>query len=135
MQLLNIFLTALFFGLLAARLATKRGRKPLHWFIIGALFSGLGILSLFLLPKIAPIESPPLSPVTPKEPRYSEYWHKLWYYVDLAHLPQGPFAFSDFVQKWQEKQVTASTYVWGEGMQEWKKLADLPDLVTEFQQK
>ena len=130
MQLLNLALFWIFFGLASSHFAKKRGRAPLIWFFLGLFLGIFGLALVFLLPKVEkiPQKLPTLSP------RKSDSWIKMWYYLDPHHTQQGPLDFPDFIKKWKENGLCEKSYIWGEGMQEWKQLSDLPDLVKELEQ-
>lgn len=133
MQLLNIVLFWLFFGMLTSHFAKRRGRSSLLWFFIGLFLGIFGLLTLFLLPKVEPstqIQKPKLLPFDKR----SESWLKMWYYIDPTHVQQGPFEFPDLIKKWKEKGICEKSYIWGEGMPEWKRLNELPDLIKEIEQ-
>jgi len=133
MQLLNIILCGILFGLLGAHFAKKRGRPPLKWFWIVFFLGIFGFMALLFLPKERQkrrLVNQPLKPVFPKR---SEAWLKMWYYLDPSHTQQGPLEFPDFIKKVKEKGVTETSYIWGEGMQEWKRLSELPDLIQEIE--
>lgn len=134
MQLINIILFWLFFGLCASHFAKKRGRRPVIWFSVGLFLGIFGILLLFLLPKVEKKpHSPPAKPLLLK-PQQSDAWLKMWYYLDPGHSQQGPFEFPDLIKTWKQKGISEASYIWGEGMQEWKRLAELPDLKKEIEQ-
>jgi hypothetical protein len=132
MQLLNIFLFWVFFGLVSSHFAKKRGRHPLGWFCITLLMGVFGIALLFCLPKVKPSSRPP-QPLRPAFKK-SESWLKMWYYLDFSHIQQGPFEFPELIKKWREKGICEKSFIWGEGMKEWKRLSDLPDLIKEIDQ-
>lgn len=134
LQLINIILFWLFLGVLGAHFAKLRGRSPLAWFAIGLMIGIFGLATLFLLPKIQ--KKARLTPArkAPLPPKRSEAWLKMWYYLDPAHAQQGPFEFPDLIKTWKEKRISEATYIWGEGMQEWKRLSDHPELIKEFDQ-
>jgi len=135
MQLINILLFWLFFGLLAAHFAKKRGRRPLGWFFIGFFLGFIGILILFLLPKIEKAELQPAPrPLRPLLPKQSESWLKMWYYLDPVHAQQGPLEFPDLIKKWKENGLNEQSFIWGEGMKEWRRLSEMPDLLKEIEQ-
>jgi MFS family permease len=135
MQLLNIFLFGLFCGVLASYFATKRGRYPLGWFLIGFFLGAIGVLLLFVLPKVEKSPSrPPQKSLYPHLAVRSEAWLKMWYYLDPTHKQQGPFEFPDLIKKWKEKGICETSYIWGEGMPQWRRLSDLPDLLKEIDQ-
>ncbi|MEZ5315568.1 MAG: DUF4339 domain-containing protein [Chlamydiales bacterium] len=127
MQLLNLTLFWFFFGCTAAYLAKKRGRHPLTWFWLGLGFGLPGILILMILPP--KIQTPP--PTTKKQE--NEVWLKMWYYLDPSHLQQGPMPLSNLAKDLQEKRLFHTSYVWGEGMKEWKQLIEMPDLISEIE--
>ncbi len=134
LQLINIILCWLFLGALGAHFAKKRGRFPLAWFGIGLTMGIFGLAMLFLLPKI---EKKPARSLTPKvlpPPKRSDSWLKMWYYLDPTHVQQGPLEFPDLIKTWKEKHICDTTYIWGEGMAEWQRLSDHPDLVRELDQ-
>ena len=134
-QLLYIILFWLFFGLLASHFAKKRGRHPVAWFAIGFFLSAFGVALLFLLPKAGKgLSQPTHPPLRLSFPKQSEAWLKMWYYLDPSHTQQGPLEFPDLIKKWKEKGICERSLIWGEGMQEWKRLSDLPDLLKEIQQ-
>lgn len=134
LQLINLVLFWLFFGALGAYFAKRRGRLPLPWFGIGLMMGIFGLAMLFLLPKI---EKKPMRTSSPKvfpPPKRSDAWLKMWYYLDPTHIQQGPFEFSDLIKAWKEKHLCDTTYIWGEGMAEWQRLRDHPDLFKEIDQ-
>lgn len=134
LQLINIVPFWLIFGALGAHFAKKRGRIPLAWFGIGLMMGIFGLAMLFLLPKI---EKKPLRTLTANvmpPPKRSDSWLKMWYYLDPTHIQQGPFEFSDLIKAWKEKHLSDTTYIWGEGMSEWQRLRDQPNLVRELDQ-
>lgn len=130
MQLLNLILFWVFFGCIASYLAKRRGRNPLAWFFIGLFLGVLGVLLVVILPNR--IHHKPLAPPPPSRPQRSEAWLKMWYYLDLTHAQQGPFEFPDFVKHLRENRLSETSYVWGEGMKEWKRLVEMPDLLREM---
>ena len=50
-MLLNIVIMAVFGGICAA-IAHERGRSPIGWFVVGAIFSCLGLILLLVLPNL-----------------------------------------------------------------------------------
>lgn len=58
---------------------------------------------------------------------------KMWYYLDSSHTQQGPFELPDLISKWRGNGISENSYVWGEGMGEWKKLSELPELIQEIE--
>lgn len=134
LQLINLVLFWLCMGILGAHYARKRGRQPLAWFGITLMMGIFGFAMLFLLPKIDKKNSPPPTPRPLQPIKRSDSWLKLWYYLDPQHVQQGPFEFPDFIKTWKEKHIGDTTYVWGEGMAEWKQLRNQPELLQELDQ-
>jgi GYF domain 2 len=132
LQLIYLVICWLSFGFISAYLAQKKGRSPFIWFSIGLMMGIFGIATLILMPKIEKNTPPP-------KPKFNSFkrsdsWLKMWYYLDPQHIQQGPFEFPDLIKTWKEKQINEATYVWGEGMKEWKKLSEQPELLDEFYQ-
>ena len=134
MQLFNIILFWVFFGFLASFIAKRKNRNPLGWFFIGFFFSLLGVLLVAILPNGRKRSLSPKKPLASTLPKRSESWMKMWYYLDRTHAQQGPLEFPDLIKEWKEKGISETSYIWGEGMQEWKKLSEMPDLVKEIEQ-
>ncbi|MCC5831911.1 MAG: DUF4339 domain-containing protein [Chlamydiales bacterium] len=129
MQLFNLLLFWVFFGCIASYLAKRRGRNPLAWFFLGLFLGILGVLLVVILPnRLHRLRVPPSLP----RPQRSEAWLKMWYYLDPAHSQQGPLEFPDLAKHLRENRLTESSLVWGEGMKEWKPLAEMPDLIQEM---
>lgn len=58
----------------------------------------------------------------------------MWYYLDPTHSQQGPFEFLDLAKLRKEEHLSERSFVWGEGMKEWKQLSELPHLTQEMDQ-
>lgn len=134
--LINILIPVLF-GCLTAYLAEKRGRSRAWWFWIGALFGLLGFLILLLMPRLPPSEGTLAvrkSRVLPENQGVtaatasSPLMEKSWFYLNSIRQPQGPMPFSSLKSLWKDERITAATYVWHEGMENWKKIGDYPEL-------
>lgn len=130
MQLFNLFLFWVFFGYLASYLANKRGRNPVGWFFLGLTLGLIGVVLVLMLPsrKIKKLAPPPV----PRLQR-SEVWLKLWYYLDPTHQQQGPMEFPDLAKLRKDKKIGDQALIWGEGMEEWKRLSEMPDLLQEME--
>ena len=121
------FVLALLFGMLTSYLAQARGRNPLVWFFIGAGFGVFGILALFFFPvekeepKKAFVDEITVVP----EPVLPDRW----FYLDEQHAQYGPVTLAALQVLWKEKKISASTMVWCEGMQEWKRVGELESLL------
>lgn len=131
-QILINFLIAILIGSLTAYFADSRGRNPVAWFFIGMFFGILGFLSLFIFPKITDDTSKESVELAEQiAPRLSDKW----FYLDEAHKQFGPVTLSEFVELCKEKKIIPSTYVWTDGMHEWKRLETLNDLLRYVQDK
>lgn len=119
--------------------ASQRGRDPFIWFMIGSLLGILGLVVLFLLPSVKESEesggsSPDNDSLvdTSHEIVSSDFTHdylvKDWFYLDAAGQQQGPVRFDVLREKWNSGTLLPESYLWCEGMDNWKKVADLPDL-------
>lgn len=133
MQLLNIILLWVFLGFLASYIAKRRGRNPFVWFFAGLLLSIWGVILVLALPNrkrpFKPVASPPL-----RRPQRNELWLKMWYYMDPTHQQKGPIELPDLAKLHKEKKLSETSFIWGEGMKDWKRLAELPDLLQEMDQ-
>lgn len=133
-QLIPLILFWLVCGLLSYRLAKRRGRQPIVWFLIGFFMSIFGVIALLLLPRARRRVEVPTQPLRAVFPKRSESWLKMWYLLDQAHTQDGPYEFPDLIKKWKESGINEKSYVWGEGMKEWKRFSELPELVREIEQ-
>lgn len=135
MQLINLVLFWVFIGFLTSKLAKKRGRNPNAWFCIGLFLGLLGLLLLFILPAPHARKRKNQKPyIPPQLKRESDAWIKMWYYLDLNHKQKGPIEFPDLINHLKNKTIKDESFVWGEGMDEWKRLNELPDIVKEIEQ-
>jgi hypothetical protein len=137
MRLLISFFVVMFFAFLSAYLAKQRGRDPVAWFMIGIL---LGIFSPLLLFILKPLnassgiggdteEDENIKLAPPEENIASAYIDKVWFYLDSDHQQQGPVSFSFLKSISLEQKITPATYVWTEGMEQWKRIRELPGFV------
>jgi MFS family permease len=117
---LIVFFLSILFGLATGMMAQKKGYRPPFWFVIGLCFGVFGFLVLCFLPKkeMVPI-APPVMPEPPCD-------MGLWYFLDETHTQHGPVEFSALMELWREKKLTAASYLWQEGMLEWKRVSELP---------
>jgi len=132
---------ALLLGVLTAYLAMRRGRNPVAWFVIGSLLGIFGLLILFLVPSFETAgtgEEKKKEPsrtvdVIPQEKRkVEELPYEEWYYLDSEHKQTGPVPFRSFRDLWNQEKINSTTYVWKEGMENWKYVRDLPDLLSKL---
>lgn len=113
-------------GCITAHFAEKRGRDPFVWFIFGILLGVFGIILVFILsPKTKGKETLPLQ-LCAQNDLQNEYIQKKWYYLDQLHCQQGPLAFDALIPVWKDHIICSHSYVWSEGMLDWKKIEELP---------
>ncbi len=137
---LNIILWLLM-GLTTAYFATQRKRDALGWFMIGILLGFLGLLLLFLLPKLkekeeigktdplklAPVETNSLSTI-PNPALASQDLYKEWYFYDRSKQLQGPVDIALLKKIWQEGLIDKDTFIWSEGREQWNKIEEIEHL-------
>lgn len=138
---LQLLFTAAIIGTLTAYLAKGRGRDPTKWFFIGLLCGVFGLIALFLFPvvtqedekqqggKAEGVVLPPVAPAVVEAPLAANRW----FYLDAKHERFGPVAEDALQVLFQEEKITSRTYVWCEGMEGWKRLEDLPELLERLQ--
>jgi hypothetical protein len=135
MEVIIVIISWLLFGGAASYFAGQRGRDPFAWFFIGMLLGILGLLLLFLLPTVVPPEEKAVSEGNPLEkPKEIQEGHlsyfrlKEWYYLSSAREQVGPSPYSTLRDMWKLKKITDQTYVWSDGMENWKKISEIPEL-------
>lgn len=134
----------LFFWLLVgfstAYFAYQRGRNPYAWFIIGIFFGLLGLLFVFLLPAVNAneteinanqIDNKEVLTLLPSR-ETQDFLIKDWFYLDSQHKQQGPISFEDLKKNFEEGKIQQSSFVWCEGMSDWKKIKDIGEFNTIF---
>lgn len=135
MQLFNLLLFWLFFGVLTSYIAQRKGRRPVLWFFIGVLFGILAATLIFFLPRPQPKAGfkTNLNKKTsiPINLQRSDAWLKMWYYLDPAQKQKGPIELPDLIKIVKGKEITENTLIWGEGMSEWKPLSQVPEVLQE----
>lgn len=65
---------------------------------------------------------------SPLEGLPNNYQEIDWFYLDENHRQHGPILFKDVQLAYQRENVVAATYLWCEGMEDWKPLAELKGL-------
>lgn len=134
MQLFIVIFFWLFFGFLTAYIARSKGRDPKTWFLVGVLLGLLAIATILLVPRkkdtiiIAknnkPAEPLPKVVTVQENPLLSQQW----YYLDQNHQQYGPVYFSALKDLYQTQHISEGTFIWTEGMENWKKLDDHSEL-------
>lgn len=129
MQIFIFIAFLLLIGSITAHYAIQRGRSPFNWFMIGMLFGIMGLLLLFLMPNLATQSSSKTqvqTSVAIEQNPPSEYQGKQWFYLDDSHAQQGPVSFRNLLPVWEKKGISSHSFVWCEGMSDWKTIEDLP---------
>lgn len=139
------FILLLIIASLTAYYANRKGRNPLLWFIIGVL---LGIFAPLILLFFSAVKSEPadvarglkISPPDSSRQQLSdsqlksddlklqEEENKLWYYLDQNHQQIGPVSVIALRELWNRGLLELNNYVWSDGMEQWEKVDNLPEL-------
>lgn len=136
------FILLLIIASFTAYYANRKGRNPLLWFIIGVLLGIFAPLILLFLSSVKPVDSDiPTMSVSNPDPsldqdqappqvnlQSSEEENKLWYYLDQNHQQIGPVSIIALRELWNRGQLEITSYVWSDGMEQWQKVDNLPDL-------
>jgi len=146
---ISMFYVILFLAMagLTAYYAHFKGRNPLAWFALTLLFGFFAPLILLFIPRLGPDGAPlkqdnePMMNVSNPDPSLanqipppsplltrSKDEDKLWYYLDQDHQQIGPVSVVALRELWNTGRLELSSYVWSEGMLDWKKVDELPDL-------
>lgn len=136
LQLLNVFLAMLFSGLLCFTVAQKRGRNPRLWGLFGFCFSFLGV-ALFLLfdfldrkrQEKAPVQTMFFPPAPPLEEE------ERWFYIDKSLHQIGPVKLRDLSDAWEKADINENSYIWKNGMDQWKKIKETPEVKKDLVHK
>lgn len=145
MDVLSHFLNFIFIllcGWLAAYIAAKKGRSAITWFFLGFFLNIFALLFLIFLPPVskkAPrdksegsftgttIDVKPIATeeknIEPVQPEKQE-----WYYLDQQRQQAGPINFQKLKDLYHTSTINDSTYLWCEGMDEWRKLSEFKNL-------
>jgi hypothetical protein len=81
------------------------------------------------LPK-GPLKPKSLKPIATdeKEETLSRPDRKEWYYLDQQRQQVGPLSFQMLDQLYRSLAISDTTYLWCEGMNEWRKLSEFKNL-------
>lgn len=117
-------------GAISYKMAKHKGRDPILWFWLGTLFGVIALIVLYFLKdprvqKTSPVlEKNPL----PQDQGEKKDWIGVWYILDQARAPIGPFSYDDIRSMFKEGSLTASSYLWNEEWPDWKLASDVPGL-------
>lgn len=140
------FILLLVIASLTSYYASNKGRHPAKWFVIGLLlgiFAPLILLFLLALKKeqkgngyptmsVSPPDHTlahlPGATLSPEELKIKEEENKLWFYLNQRHEQVGPVSLVALRELWNRGKLELNQYVWTEGMEQWKKVDELPEL-------
>ena len=112
-------------GALASVMADNRGRDGRIWFFLGFFFGLLSLIALFLLPNLADSESEETEvEESLPEPQIESAETKEWFYLEEGTAQVGPVTFEELSRLYEDKKISSTTYVWSEGMEEWKTVEE-----------
>jgi hypothetical protein len=129
---------AILLGSLTAYIAKGRGRSPGIWFFIGMFFGIFGLIALFFFP-IIKLEGdlpsrrqmpPPAITPPPLVETACPLTSRDWFFLDREHKQLGPEPLAKLQELWRAGTIAGSTYVWCEGMENWKKIDDISLLLS-----
>lgn len=141
-QLIISFFILLIIASLTAYYADRKGRSFTIWFILGVLLGVFAPLILFFLssnnesneenamPSMT-LSKPDPSLQTAAPPPSMEFKgneDKLWYYLDKDHKQMGPVSIVALRDLWNRGLLELTSYVWSQGMNDWLKVEQLPEL-------
>jgi hypothetical protein len=138
MRIIISLILILLFAFLSAYYAKQRGRDPLAWFTIGILLGIFAPLLLFLLKPLKIQDQKEKKPEIENEVKEvsqvqefspNPYGDKVWYYLDDNNQQKGPLYFSTLKSLFINEKIKSTTYVWSEGMSNWKRISELPGFI------
>jgi len=112
-------------GLISSYLAYRRGKNPLLWFLVGALFGLFGVFALFFSGYIKKKPPTPVAKVIEPKPYLFGPANKFWYYLDASGTQVGPVSYNGMTTAWKDGTVPVTAFVWHEDLTDWKTLQDL----------
>lgn len=134
-------------GIATAYLATQKGRDPYIWFAFGMFFGIFAMIFLVLMPPAKTKEELEIEErnkeIVERREKQMEEQEKIenapnlepqsieskeWFYLDQERQQQGPFSFYVISELWESGRLNPQSYVWSDGMPEWKKIYEIPEL-------
>lgn len=128
LQLFNVLLLDLFCALLCASLAQKKGKHPLIWGIIGFSLSIFGIILFLLQDYFDRKKAKKIKVLEKKQSLEPPPVEDFWYYVDSGCHKIGPVKLRDLENAWEKSNINENSYIWKNGMPEWKKIKEIPEV-------
>jgi hypothetical protein len=123
-------LTWILFGCAAAVWSKSRGRSPLAWFIIGAIFGIFALILLFFLPPLANQEKEISEVIVEEKPAPQEEFLPAndWFYLNEEKKSCGPIGMKEMRELWVKGLLTERSWVWHDSIVDWKRIESVPDL-------
>ena len=130
MTLISI-LTWIFFGCAAALWSKSRGRSPLAWFFIGAVFGIFGLILLFFLPAVVPQAKEVDEEIMEMKPAVQEEFLPAsdWFYLNEKKNSCGPVGMREMKELWGKGSLTNRSWVWHESIVDWKRIDSVQNLI------
>lgn len=126
-------------GAITSYYAHVKGKNMLLWFLLGGLFGVFALIALYFLPSEEDKSIDPVytsnSSIQDQQPTQSALPlenDRLWYYLDRNHQQYGPVSLIALKDLWDTGTLDVNSYVWTEGMENWDKLDNLPQLKEKF---
>lgn len=133
MQIFISLVLWLIMGALNAYYANTKGRDPIAWFMLGIPLGLLGLVILYFLPALKEQEAPEENYIE-EDQHLIDIIHKDWFYLDDKSNQQGPIPFHKLKTRIIEGKVKNDSLIWSEGMDEWKKLNEVPLVLEKISQ-
>ncbi len=145
LKIILSFILLIIIAIFTSYYAGSQGRNTLKWFVIGLLLGILAPLILLFLPPVKKEKSDGLPSMTvsrpdpslahlshavlnPEDTKIKEEENKLWFYLNQKHEQVGPVSVIALRELWNRGKLELNQYVWSEGMEQWKKVDELPEL-------
>lgn len=129
MHIFNLVLFWTFFGFWASYLARKKGKNPTTWFLLGIFLGIIGVLLIFLLPpKRVSQPASKVEIVVKPVPQPLPEWH----FFDKNKIQKGPISLVELKAQWKSGEINENSFVWASGMENWKTVKDLPEILSEL---
>lgn len=107
-----------------AYLAKFRGRDPRIWFLLGFCFGLLGLIALLVMQDLSKSQDEEGEIEINVEPIIPDALEKQWFYLDADEQQKGPVDYNFLKLLFEDKKISSTSYVWSEGMEEWKTIED-----------
>lgn len=143
-QMVFGMIMSLIWGFVCMNVAKKRGRDPRAWYALGLFFSIFALAFLLLVPSkkmvlaAAQANEQKEQNTKDKEEELKNSFNntleaRKWYYLDTNNKQIGPVDFTTIKEGKLKGLISSSTYLWSEGMLDWKKFDNLSYLRTELE--